>query len=97
MNTDTSDALISNQEYRYAENIHIVTNINKQDGEVRLVDGVVLMNHKFTEIYGATSIRDYGIIIGKKNGESGWGIYRFNVNNDPKLDCIYLQNQDNIH
>lgn len=96
MNTDTSDALISNQEYRYAENIHIVTNINKQDGEVRLVDGVVLMNHKFTEIYGATSIRDYGIIIGKKNGESGWGIYRFNVNNDPKLDCIFGPCSENI-
>jgi len=39
MNTDVSDALIDSSQYRYAENLRLVTNTDSNSGELRLVDG----------------------------------------------------------
>lgn len=41
MNTDTSDALLSNEQYRYAENIRIVTDTESNSGEAHLIEGTV--------------------------------------------------------
>ena len=40
MNTDVSDALMDSSQYRYAENIRLVTNTDSNSGEVRLIEGV---------------------------------------------------------
>jgi hypothetical protein len=39
MDTDTSDALISSEAYRYAENLRYVTDGESNSGELHLIDG----------------------------------------------------------
>jgi hypothetical protein len=39
MNTDLSDSLLDSSQYRYAENLRLVTNTDSNSGELRLVDG----------------------------------------------------------
>jgi len=39
MNTDVSDALIDSSQYRYAENLRLVTNTDSNSGELRLIEG----------------------------------------------------------
>jgi len=41
MNTDTSDALLKNDQYRYAENLRLHTSINSNTGELHLVEGTI--------------------------------------------------------
>ena len=78
MNTDTSDALLKQQEYRKAVNLRPVTNTDSNDGELHLIDGVEhsFIYDYFSDIYATTSIRDIGIVVGKKQGDTGWGIYK---------------------
>jgi len=64
MNTDLSDALIDNSQYRYAENIRVTTNTDHNTGEARLIEG----NTKIAEFQGKqiiyiNSIRDYVVVI----------------------------------
>lgn len=78
MNTDTSDALLKPQEYRKAVNLRPVTNTDSNDGELHLIDGVEqsFTDDHFSDIYATTSIRDIGIVVGKKQCDTGWGIYK---------------------
>ena len=39
MNTDVSDMLMDNSQYKYAENVRLVTNTDGNSGELRMVDG----------------------------------------------------------
>ena len=39
MNTDTSGAYLSNEQYRYAENLRFITNTGENSGELRLIEG----------------------------------------------------------
>lgn len=39
MNTDTSDAYMSNEQYRYAENLRFVTDESETSGELKLIEG----------------------------------------------------------
>jgi len=39
MNTDTSDAFIADSQYRYAENVRVITESNNNSGELRLIEG----------------------------------------------------------
>lgn len=81
MNTDTSDALISNDQYRYAENVRVITNTDSNSGELRLVDGTTIFSyvpigHK---ILATNYIRNIGVIItkGKANNKDAWWVYKF--------------------
>lgn len=67
MNTDTSDAMLQADQYRYAENVRVVTNTEENTGELSLIEG-----NKFTcrvdgEILYFTSIREYIILVIRKN------------------------------
>jgi hypothetical protein len=65
MNTDVSDMLMDSSQYRYAENVRLVTNTDSNSGELRLVDGTVEVDNGnlWTSIIAMTSIRNYVIVI----------------------------------
>jgi len=67
MNTDVSDALIDSSQYRYAENLRLVTNTDSNSGELRLVDGtdVFKKDRPWNDgnIKAMTSIRDLLIVV----------------------------------
>ena len=40
MNTDTSDFLLSDEQYRYAENVRLTTDLDNNQGELHIVNGI---------------------------------------------------------
>lgn len=83
MNTDTSDALLNSHQYRYAENLRIVTDTDSNSGELRIVEGTSLAySGDWGEILKLVSIRQYGVFIAKNENE--WSVYRFTNNSAPE-------------
>jgi len=87
MNTDTSDSMIKPEQYRFAENLRLITNTDSNTGELHLIEGTGSTNcikdeHKneIVKILAATSIRQYGIIVAQVSG--GWSIYKFTKENN---------------
>lgn len=80
MNTDISDMLIEDSEYRLAENLRYVTNTESNTGELRLIEGdikcdLMCNDEELSEsIIAATSIRDIIILI-TKNADGKWSVY----------------------
>jgi len=67
MNSDTSDAMLQAEQYRYAENLRLSTNKDSNSGELRLIDGTLPINNgPWEEIVAMTSIRDILVVIGIK-------------------------------
>ena len=58
MNTDTSDAYISNDQYRMAENLRFVTNTGENSGEIRSIEGY----DKIKTIFPETQDTKYQIV-----------------------------------
>lgn len=87
MNTDVSDALIDSSQYRYAENVRLVTNTDSNTGELRLVDGTTIKKDSFyqlvsswrntddLEIIYLNSIRTCVVCIVRNNTQSNWCIF----------------------
>lgn len=67
MNTDVSDALIDSSQYRYAENLRLVTNKDSNTGELRRVEGTQKVSQLGT-ILAFTQIRDILVAIFVDNG-----------------------------
>lgn len=64
MNTDLSDALIDNSQYRYAENIRVTTNTEHNTGEARLIEGnTKIAEFQDKQIIYINSIRDCIVVI----------------------------------
>lgn len=81
MNTDTSDALISNEQYRYAENVRPITNTDNNSGELYLIEGttktdILNIDEEFTKILAVDSIRNYTVFILYNEKDKKWAIYR---------------------
>lgn len=77
MNTDLSDSLLDSSQYRYAENLRLVTNTDSNSGELRLVDGTITIGNAFDgEIIYLNSIREYVVVITRKivEGIGQWSI-----------------------
>ena len=85
MNTDVSDALIDSSQYRYAENLRLVTNTDSNTGELHMVEGTIIRYGMFAklitsdendvvEILYLTSIRNYVIVILKNATDETWSI-----------------------
>jgi hypothetical protein len=80
MNTDLSDSLIDNSQYRYAENVRLVTNTDSNSGELRLIDGTAVRGDAFTDrIIYLNSIREYVVVITKDDEYDTWSVH---VSND---------------
>lgn len=73
MNTDVSDALIDSSQYRYAENLRLVTNTDSNTGELRLVEGTEPVNTNFGTLLAMTSVRNK-LIAFVKETENGISI-----------------------
>jgi hypothetical protein len=75
MNTDISDMLIEDSEYRLAKNLRYVTNTESNTGELRLIEGDIkcTLMYNGTDlsefIMAATSVRDIIILITKNANE----------------------------
>lgn len=68
MNTDVSDSLIDSSQYRYAENLRLITNTDSNSGELRLIEGTLPFStdsipSDWKHIIAMTSIRDYLVVI----------------------------------
>lgn len=79
MNTDVSDMLMDSSQYRYAENVRLVTNTDSNSGELRLVDGTTEIDNGnlWTSIIAMTSIRNYVIVIAETQSYEGNAISIF--------------------
>lgn len=85
MNTDVSDMLMDNSQYRYAKNVRLVTNKDSNSGELRIVDGTESAEWESFPggiIKGMTSIRDVIIVAGYKNNRSYIYIHKEGQNNN---------------
>lgn len=89
MNTDTSDAYLSTEQYRFAQNLRFFTDSDANSGELRQIEGCFTMNNSSIESWITTggvkaqilkiaTIRDYGIVITKDN--KGWSIWASDKN-----------------
>lgn len=74
MNTDVSDALIDSSQYRYAENLRLVTNTDSNSGELHLIDGTTVRYtfSDYDKIIYFTSIRNYVIAITRNETQADW-------------------------
>ena len=85
MDTDTSDMLLGSDQYRYAENIRIITNEDNNSGEVRLIEGNVnipiYLNDEplkdIGRIMAFDAIRDIVVLITEK--DDTWSVYKINI------------------
>ena len=64
MNTDISDMMLDPQQYRYAENLRLITDTESNSGELRLIEGTEkLYEFEGWEVIYLGSIRDYVVAI----------------------------------
>ena len=87
MNTDTSDALLSSDQYRYAENLRLVTNTEENTGELRLIEGDQLLHTFDGEILYITSIRKYIVVVLRQN--DSWSILVATYGNYDQWETIF--------
>jgi len=83
MNTDTSDAYISSDQYREAVNLRFLMNNDSTTGELHTIEGWKDLGLDFYNVLATTSIRNYGIII--EGTPDGWNIWRWDK--DPYPVC----------
>ena len=78
MDTDTSDMLMKDSQYRLANNLRYVTNIEENTGELHMIDGAKFLNKLESDdiqILATATIRNYGVIIWKNLvSKYNWGI-----------------------
>lgn len=90
MNTDVSDMLMDNSQYRYAKNVRLVTNTDSNSGELRLVDGTESTGWSpfpGGTIKAMTSIRDIIVVAGYKNNKSN--VYVHKTSQNSNWVCAY--------
>lgn len=70
---DLSDSIIGNDQYRYAENVRLVSGEDNNGGELHTIDGTIparvrgdIQFSEDAEILASTSIREYGIVVVKE-------------------------------
>ena len=104
MNTDTSDMYLKSDQYRYAENLRVVTDENSNTGELHLIEGTRKASlYTIKDIDGEKTqislkgnimslkcINDMGIIVIKNYNEDTWSIYTFKLNDNQEQDYEIL-------
>lgn len=91
MNTDTSDALIGTDQYRYAENLRISTDTSSTGGALVPIDGTIGIDSSICDwdnIIAVTSARDMLVVVGVKkiSGLNYMQIYEYNTTDQPLLN-----------
>ena len=91
MNTDVSDTLLPNNQYRYAENLRFTSHDTDNTGELQPIKDMRLLHRMFDsqgreeQIIATSQIRDYAILITRS--ELGWSIWKL-LNDETHLDPI---------
>ena len=96
MNTDTSDFLLQNEQYRYAENIRIVTDNSSNTGEIHLINGNESVDTGITvgnqwKLLSMDSIRDIVVFVIKEDSEV-WSVRTYNTNTRENHFVLRCQN-----
>lgn len=102
MNTDLSDSLLDSSQYRYAENVRLVTNTDSNSGELRLIDGTTTRGDAFTDrIVYLNSIREYVVVITKDDEHDTWSVHVSNNKGNnfytifgPCSETLWNQNEE---
>lgn len=83
MNTDTSDAYLSNEQYRYAENLRFITNTGENSGELRTIEGYEKIEGLIEDgeqIIAVTSIRNLIIFLSNINNVANVHVWNSTLN-----------------
>lgn len=96
MNSDTSDALLKNDQYRLARNLRLSTETDENEGELHVMQG---LKHKWliqnsTDVIAITSCRQY--IITVYNTSSGWCIGVTDTTKNDGNKCIFGPCKDQL-
>lgn len=76
MNTDTSDAFLSESSYRLANNLRYITNEQENSGELHMIEGAKYNCSFGTEkIIATTNLRDIPIYITQTAEKDHWKVY----------------------
>lgn len=89
MNSDTSDALLKNDQYRLAKNLSLSLNEEENEGELHVMHGlgrICSFDKAVSKILATTVCRDYGVVI--YQSDTSWYIGVFK-NNDNKVKNIF--------
>lgn len=91
MNTDTSDAFIGTDQYRYAENLRLSTDTNSSGGTLVPISGTVRIDNTICDwnnIIAVTSARDMLIVVGIKSVDNlnYMQVYEYNTTDKDLLD-----------
>lgn len=91
MNTDTSDMMLKDTQYRFAKNLRLVTDSSSNSGELRLIEGRdAVSDISFNKVIATTSVRDIPIVIedlgvDQQDRYLGWNIYKIVGNGTVKF------------
>lgn len=90
MNADVSDAMISSDQYRMANNLRYVTNDEENSGELHVIEGAAqVLDNVHGTVRGMVSIREYGAIVVENEDE--WSVWRFDSKEDDTDRCYVEQ------
>lgn len=97
MNSDTSDMLLSNSQYRHAQNLRYVTDVDSNTGELHMIEGSkqwASLDPKKYEILETTQLRNLGVLvvrnINKDGSTAGWSVWTCDVSTDEHdLKCVF--------
>lgn len=76
MNTDISDAMMENSQYRLANNMRYVTDDEENSGELHMIEGAVRACGIDGTVRGMKSIRQWGVVI-TEDDDKTWYVWRF--------------------
>lgn len=76
MNTDTSDAVLSESSYRLANNLRFITNTDENSGELHMIEGASRKHQFFRQtIIGTTNLRNVPVYVTVTEGNSTWAVW----------------------
>lgn len=92
MDTDTSDMLMKDSQYRLANNLRYITNSDENTGELHMIDGAKFLRKlepDGIQILATATIRNYGVIIWKSLApEYHWGV-DYIKDTETKPECVF--------
>jgi len=103
MNLDTDKSLLKNNQYRYAENVRVITNEGANTGSLSNIEGNSLISglnlNSGDTIIATDTIRNYGVIFTYNSTTNLNNIYRlvFDMNNPgAAISCTPLLGTDGL-
>ena len=81
MNTDTSDSMIKESQYRFAKNLRLVTDTDSNSGELRVIEGMSQILDGFENTIATTQIRDIAVVI----DQTSKGLEIWKIQNGEKI------------